>query len=136
MPDYSLSMRRLVLLPALALLTSFWLALPALAQPSEAEMKQRMAAQTDTLVQTLALTADQEEPVRTILEENNTKRMELRNKARESGSFMGLREDMAALNEETVAKLGEVLTEEQMAAYHKFMEEQRSQRRGRRPGGF
>ena len=48
---------------------------------------------------------------------------------------MGLREDMAVLNEETAMKLGEVLTEEQMTAYKKFMEEQRGRRRGRRPGG-
>ena len=128
-------MRRIAFLSAFALVTSLWLAPLTLAQPSEADMKKRMAAQTDTLVKKLDLTADQEEPVRAILEASNAKRMELRNKARESGSFMGLREDMAVLNEETAMKLGEVLTEEQMTAYEKFMEEQRGRRRGRRPGG-
>lgn len=127
-------MRRIAFLPAFALVTSLWLAPLTLAQPSEADMKKRMAAQTDTLVKKLDLTAEQEEPVRVILEASNAKRMELRNKARESGSFMGLREDMAALNEETAMKLGEVLTEKQMAAYKKFMEEQRGRRGGRRRG--
>ena len=134
MRDYNRFMRRVMLFPALALMMSLWLAPPAFAQPSEAEMKQRMAAQTDTLLNKLDLTADQEEPVRASREASNTKRMELRNKARESGSFMGLREDMAAINEETATKLGEVLTEKQMAAYHTFMEEQRSRRGGRRRG--
>ena len=134
MRDRTHSMGRIVLLLALALMTSLWLAPPTLAQPSEAEMKQRMAAQTDTLLQKLDLAADQEEPVRAILEARNAKQVELRNKARESGSFMGLREDRAALSEETATKLGEVLTEKQMAAYHAFMEEQRSRRGGRRRG--
>ena len=134
MRDRIHSMGRIVLLPALALMMSLWLAPPTLAQPSEAEMKQRMTAQTDTLLQKLDLAADQEEPVRAILEASNTKRMELRTEARESGSFMGLREDIAALNEETATKLGEVLTEKQMAAYHAFMEGQRSRRGGRRRG--
>ena len=134
MHDRTLSMRRIAFLPAFALVTSLWLAPLTLAQPSEADMKKRMAAQTDTLVKKLDLTAEQEEPVRVILEASNAKRMELRNKARESGSFMGLREDMAALNEETAMKLGEVLTEKQMAAYKKFMEEQRGRRGGRRRG--
>ena len=39
---------------------------------------------------------------------------------------------MDALNEETAMKLGEVLTEEQLAQYKKMQEEQAAQRRQRR----
>ena len=129
--------RRGALFLAIALAASLWLAPITSAQGrmgDPEQMKERMAARTDTLVKRLNLTAAQDEPVRAILTAHNDKQMELRNKARESGSFMGMREDMAKLNEETAMKLGEVLTEEQMAAYNKFMEEQRGRRGGRRGG--
>ena len=130
-------MRPAALVLALGLVASLWLAPLTFAQGrmgDPEQMKARMAAQTDSLIKHLALTADQEEPVRAILEARNTKRMEIMTAARESGSFMGMREDMAALNEETTKKLGDVLTEEQMATYKKIQEEQRSRRRGRRGG--
>ena len=125
---------RTALLLAIGLILSLWLAPLTVAQPDPAQMEQRMAAQTDTLLNKLNLTAEQQDPVRDILEASNAKRLELRNAARESGSFAGLREDMAALNEETATKLGAVLTEEQMEIYKKYMEEQRSRRGGRRRG--
>ena len=128
------TLRRAALLLAIGLILSLWLAPLTMAQPDPAQMEQRMAAQTDTLLNRLNLTAEQQDPVRTILEARNAKQIELRNAARESGSFMGMREDMAALNEETATKLGAVLTEEQMEIYHTFMEEQRSRRGGRRRG--
>ncbi len=128
-------MRRAALFLCLALVASLWLAPTAFAQPDPEAMKERMAAQTDTLVKKLDLTAAQEEPVRAILAESNDKRMKLRDEARASGSFGSMRESMTKLNEETAMKLGEVLTEEQMAIYKKFMEEQRGRRGGRR-GGF
>ncbi len=128
------SIRRAAFFLALGLVASLWLAPMTFAQPTPEQMKERMAIRTDTLIQQLNLTAEQQEPVRAILEASNTKRMELRDKARESGSFAGMREDMTALNEETAMKLGEVLTEEQMAQYKKIQEEQASQRGGRRGG--
>ena len=127
------SLRRVALLLAMGLVASLWLASLTFAQrPSPEEMKERMAIRTDTLINQLNLTAEQQDPVRAILEASNTKRLELTAQARESGSFMGMREDMAALNEETEMKLGEVLTEEQMAQYKKIQEEQATQRRRRR----
>ena len=127
-------LQRAALLLAIGLILSLWLAPLTIAQPDPAQMEQRMAAQTDTLLNRLNLTAEQQDPVRAILEANNAKRLELRDAARESGSFQGLREDMAALNEETAMKLGEVLTEEQMETYKTYMEEQAARRRGRRGG--
>lgn len=125
--------RGIVHLLALALLASLWLApQAALAQPSPEQMQQRMAAQTDTLIQKLSLKDDQKAPVRAILEEHNTKRMDLFTKARESGSFQDMRESMATLNEETEAKLAKVLTAEQMETYRKVQEELAEQRRQRR----
>ncbi len=129
------ALRRVALLLAIGLVASLWLAPLTFAQrPSPEEMKQRMALRTDTLIQQLNLTAEQQDPVRAILEANNTKQLELRDQARESGSFGSMRESMTALNEETVTKLGAVLTEEQMAQYKKIQEEQAAQRRQRRGG--
>ena len=78
--------RRVVLVLALALVASLWLAPAAFAQPTSEQMQQRMAAQTDTLVKKLDLTAAQDEPVRAILAAHNEKQMELRDEARASGS--------------------------------------------------
>ncbi len=129
------SLRRVALLLAIGLVASLWLAPLTFAQrPSPEEMKERMAIRTDTLIQQLNLTAEQQDPVRAILEASNTKQLELRDQARESGSFGSMREGMTALNEETEMKLGAVLTEEQMATYKKIQEEQAAQR-PRRPGG-
>ncbi len=127
------SLRRVALLLAIGLVASLWLAPLTFAQrPSPEEMKQRMAIRTDTLIQQLNLSAEQQDPVRAILEASNTKQLELRDQARESGSFGSMREGMTALNEETEMKLGAVLTEEQMATYKKIQEEQAAQRRRRR----
>ncbi len=129
------SLRRVALLLAIGLVASLWLAPLTVAQRlSPEEMKERMAIRTDTLIQQLNLTAEQQDPVRAILEASNTKRLEFITAARESGSFMEMRDDMAALDEETAMKLGEVLTEEQMAQYKKIQEEQAAQRRQRRGG--
>ncbi len=129
------SLRRLALLLAIGLMASLWLAPLTFAQRlSPEEMKERMAIRTDTLIQQLNLTAEQQDPVRAILEASNTKRLELTAQARESGSFGSMREDIGALNEETEMKLGDVLTEEQMATYKKIQEEQAAQRRRRRGG--
>ena len=126
------SLRRVALLLAIGLMASLWLAPLTFAQrPSPEEMKERMAIRTDTLIQQLNLTAEQQDPVRAILEASNAKRLELITAALESGSRMRF-EDMDALNEETAMKLGEVLTEEQLAQYKKMQEEQAAQRRQRR----
>jgi len=129
------SLRRVALLLAIGLVASLWLASLTFAQrPSPEEMKERMAIRTDTLIQQLNLTAEQQDPVRAILEASNTKRLELTAQARESGSFGSMREDITALNEETEMELGDVLTEEQLAQYKKIQEEQATQRRRRRGG--
>lgn len=124
--------RRAALLLILALAGSLGLAPLTFAQPSPEQMQERMAAQTDTLLHKLNLAAEQQDPVRALLEASDQKRLDLFAKARESGSFMGLREDMAALNEETAMKLGEVLTEEQMTVYQEEMEARAAERRRRR----
>ena len=129
------SLRRVALLLAIGLMASLWLAPLTFAQRlSPEEMKERMAIRTDTLIQQLNLTAEQQDPVRAILEASNTKRLELTAQARESGSFGSMREDIGALNEETEMKLGDVLTEEQLAQYKKIQEEEAAQRRRRRGG--
>ncbi len=130
------ALRRVALLLAIGLVASLWLAPLTFAQrqmPSQEEMKERMAIRTDTLIQQLNLTAEQQDPVRAILEASNTKQLELMAQARESESRMSF-EDRAALNEETEMKLGDVLTEEQLAQYKKIQEEQAAQRRQRRGG--
>ena len=126
--------RRAVLFLTLILVASLGLAPATFAQPTPEQMKERMAAQTDTLVNRLALTAAQDEPVRAILAAHNDKQMELREEARAGGSRGGMREKMMALQEETTLKLGEVLTEEQMTTYKTFLEEQRGRRGGPRRG--
>ncbi len=128
------SIRRVAFFLALGLVMSLWLAPMTFAQPTPEQMKERMAIRTDTLIQQLNLTAEQQDPVRAILEASNTKQLELRAQARESGSFGSMREGVTALNEETEMKLGAVLTEEQMATYKKIQEEQAAQRRRRRGG--
>ena len=127
--------RRVGLLLFLGLLTGLVLAPQTFAQRGDpAQMQERLAAQTEDTIKQLGLTDDQQEPVRTILEEQNKKRMDLREQARASGSFGGMREQMMALAEETETRLAEVLTDEQMATYRKIMEE-RAARRGMRRGG-
>ena len=83
-------MHRAALFLALTLVASLWLAPLISAQGrggDPEQMKARMAAQTDTLVHQLDLTAEQDEPVRAILATHNDKQMELRTQARESESF-------------------------------------------------
>ncbi len=100
------------------------------AQPrrDSAEIEKRMAAQVDAIVEHLALSEEQEAPVRAILTDANKQRMELRMSARRDGDFQAIREKMMSVNEETKTKLGEILTDEQMAAYSKFIEESRDRR--------
>jgi hypothetical protein len=124
--------RRAALLLILGLVGSLGLAPLTFAQPSPEQMQERMAAQRDTLLKALNVTDDQRAPVLALLEESDQKRMDLFAKARESGSFEGLREDMAALNEETETKLAELLTEDQMGIYREVMEARAAERRRRR----
>ncbi|MFQ5569214.1 MAG: hypothetical protein ACE5G0_06040 [Rhodothermales bacterium] len=132
--------RRLVLLLGAGLILSLWMVPSSLAQGfgfNPERMKERLAAQVEDTIEQLALTDEQEEPVRAILEENTNKRIELITNARESGSreaMMAMREDTAALNEETEKKLAEVLTEEQLTKYQEIQAERASRRRGRRGG--
>ena len=100
----------------------------AQARRDSAEIEKRMAAQVDAIVEHLALSEEQEAPVRAILADANKQRMELRMNARQEGGPQALREKVRTINEATKTKLGEILTDEQMAAYSKFIEESRDRR--------
>ncbi|MBN1884393.1 MAG: hypothetical protein JW876_02570 [Candidatus Krumholzibacteriota bacterium] len=94
-------------------------------------------ARLETIAERLALTDEQREPVFTILREENDARAKAFTAAREQGrdGMKALRERMQALRAETETRLAGHLTEEQMAEYRKFVEEERKERESRRGGG-
>ncbi len=130
--------RRFLLLLALCGLLSLWLAVPSFAQPRRLDpeqMQQRLAAETDALIQQLALTDAQEAQVRPILAERNEQRVARLVKARERFSreaMTAMRQDLEALNAATDKKLEAILTKAQMAKYRKIQEDRAARRRGRR----
>lgn len=112
-------------------LTALLVAVPlggnSLAQPFNSEqMAERLSARMDTLINQLELTAEQEEPVRAVLAELVQGRLQLRQDGARRGS---MREHMQALNDSTMARLGELLTEEQLDRYKELSA---NDRRGRR----
>lgn len=112
----------------------------ALAQPNTEQMKERLAAQTEDTIKQLALTAEQEETVRSILADANTKRIEMMEKAfsggRDREKMQAFRADLKKHQEDLEVQLSGLLTDEQLATYKKIVEEQASRRgQGRRGGG-
>ena len=133
--------KRLVVLCALFLaITSVALAQgpPRGARIVDAKALQaQMEAEVDSVIVLLGLEGDLEEQVRAVLNDRNHKMATLREKMR---SFRGNRQEMGnargaigGLNEETMNKLSELLTEEQLAAYQAFVERNRARRPARRP---
>ncbi len=110
------------------------LTIPTLAQPGPEAMKERMEVEKKELFQVLELTAEQQPRVESILDDSNEKRVAMMADARKSGGPGAMREKMGELNAETEARLSEVLTDEQMSSYKKYVEETRS-KRPRREGG-
>ncbi len=103
-------------------------AIASQAQPLKREqIATRMAAQVDSLVSQLQLSTEQEEPVRAVLMEQSMLRMQLRQRASGGAS---MRERMLAVNDSTVAKLTELLSDEQLTRYQDFRAQRRPARRG------
>jgi len=86
------------------------------------------------LTERLDLNEEQVVALRPIFEEQFTKRSELFAQAQGGGGRGEMRAAMQEIQTRTDEQVKEVLTEEQWGEYEKFMEEQRSRRRGP-PGG-
>jgi len=86
------------------------------------------------LTERLDLNEEQVAALRPIFEEQFTKRSELFAQAQAGGGRGEMRAAMQELQTKTGEQVKEVLTETQWGEYEKFMEEQRSRRRGP-PGG-
>ncbi len=87
-----------------------------------------------SLTERLDLSEEQVTALRPIFEEQFKARSELFAQARGGGDRGEMRAAMQELQAKADEKVEEVLTEEQRGEYEKFMEEQRSRRRGP-PGG-
>lgn len=128
-------MRRHCLLTVLLLVLGIAPIMQASAQERDPDaIEKMMAAQVDTLVQQLSLTAEQEAPVREVLMAQYEQGIMLRRSARNSESRRDVRQRVGALQEETNTKLKELLTEEQMATYKKITQNRRGRRQGQRRG--
>jgi Spy/CpxP family protein refolding chaperone len=131
------SLRKSAAAFALALLLGGAMHTTALAQGRNMDpeqVKARFAERTNEVIGLLGLTEAQEPKVREILEATDVKRMELFEAAMAEQSreaMMGMRDKMQELNEANVEALAEVLNEEQVETYKKYLEEQAT----RRPGG-
>ena len=131
------------LLPFVAVLVLTVFAQSAFAQGqrrmSPEQMQERIAAQIDETIVALALEGDRAETVKTILTAQAEKRIKVQRammEARSSGqgqagqgNRQGMRESMAELEQETVAMLGDVLTEEELATYAELVASRRGPRR-------
>jgi hypothetical protein len=112
---------------------------------SPEQMKERMTAQIDETIAGLALTGDRAETVKLILTTQGDKRNELQAGTRRGGgggqaagedrraAMAAAREKMAALDEETLALLGDVLSEEELVKYAEIVQAQRPTRRRGNP---
>ena len=92
--------------------------------------------QLSELRERLALTDEQAEQVRPILEESREKMLALRDKfqgqGRSRSNMQSFRAEIEKLTKETEGKLEMVLTDEQMKEYKEIQEARRDARRGRR----
>ncbi len=110
---------------------------------SPEQMKERMTAQIDETIAGLALTGDRAETVKLLLTNQAEKRIALQTGARPRGGQAGnedrraamtaMREQMGALDEETLALLGDVLSEEELVKYAEIVQAQRPGRRRGNP---
>ncbi|MBO6576006.1 MAG: hypothetical protein JJ896_09840 [Rhodothermales bacterium] len=110
-------------------------------------MRERMKAQIEETVAALELTGDKAESVRAILTSQAEKRTTMMQELRErrgqgqgqrqgQGRRGGMREQLAALDEETTTMLSEVLTKEEVEKYAELQATRRAARgRGRVPVG-
>ena len=107
------------------------------------QMKERMTAQIDETIEGLALTGDRAETVKLILTTQGDKRIELQTAARPGGGQAGnedrraamtaIREQMSALDQETLTLLGDVLNEEELVKYAEIVQAQQPNRRRGNP---
>lgn len=95
------------------------------------ERLERMMAH---LTPTLELTEDQAGKVRTILGEQLEKQKEMFEAGRARQDRDSLRASMTKWRDETDSRMAEVLSEEQLTKYKKYMEKNRRGPRGRRGG--
>jgi len=93
-------------------------------------MAKRQAQQIDEAVD---LTEEQEGKVYALNLETGKKMRALREKYRQGGRTEGMREKFAAIREEQNKKMAEILSEEQMEKYKKYLEERRARYQNRRP---
>ncbi len=136
--------RCLVLVVALLLSTGASFAPTAVAQGrmSPEQQKAQFEENFAALSAKLSLTDEQRPQVRTILEKEQERRLELLQSMRQGQGFGGGREGMRArmqeVDQETENALGAILADEQMKQYAAFKEENARQggnRGGRRGGG-
>ena len=90
-------------------------------------------AQLKALTERLKLSADQQEKVKKLLDEQRTDFRKLRDEARAGGDRSAMRGKMMKLREHSDKKMTEILSKEQMDEYKKMMEERRSHMRGGGP---
>ena len=130
--------------PLAVLLLVFGLfALPAQAQRrgmSEEERAERFENMMRELTEAVDLNAVQADTVRQILSEEREAMRERRgDRAQNRGNARrGIRQQRAEIQDTYMARIEEVLTDEQVERYRAFMKEQREERggrRGRRGGG-
>lgn len=98
---------------------------------SPEQMRARFEEQNKELAQELALTEEQTPKFMEIMTAAVDERIEMFAEMRGGGGDrQGIREKMAALDEETTEKLAEVLTEEQMKKYKEIQANRPRRRRG------
>lgn len=88
----------------------------------------------DRLQTALGLSAEQTVAVEKILGEQAEQRRALMQEARDTGDRRAVRDRMQAMMASTEKKLGEVLSEDQMATYREMMAQMRGGQRGRAGG--
>lgn len=90
-------------------------------------------AQLKMYTERLKLSADQQEKVKKLLEEQGAAFRKLRDEARQGGDRSAMREKMMKLREDSDKQMSEILSKEQADEYKKMMEERRSRMRGGGP---
>ncbi len=89
--------------------------------------------QTQQIDEAVDLTGEQEEKVFALNMETGKKMRALREKYRQGDRTEGMREKFTAIREEQNKKMAEILSEEQMEKYNKYLEERRARYQNRRP---
>ena len=128
------SMKRFVYIAVISIFVVFASAAQAQRRGfSPEEMRERQQEANEELMAELELSDKQALKVEEILVSALESRIEMIEEVRSGGGQRdGIREKMGELNEDTAAKLAEILSEDQMEKYNKILSER--PRRGRRNG--